>query len=176
MAQRALRTCVILLIFLGSSIVQTTLLPLLNFYGVMPDLLLVLIVLAGFFFGSKKGGAIGFVVGLIEDLLAGRYLGLTALSGFLTGYAVGYLEGEFYRDNPIVPLFLVFLGSLLFNGVSLIGREVLEAFSGALLSLLWMLPVAALYNTLLAAFLYRPLCRIFLQSDSSPPKFYERAF
>ncbi|MGB9792487.1 MAG: rod shape-determining protein MreD [Thermacetogeniaceae bacterium] len=174
MAERALRTCAILLVFLGAFIVQTTLLPLLDIYGVMPDLLLVLIVLTGFFFGSKRGGAVGFAVGLIEDLLAGRYLGLTALSGFLTGYAVGYLEGEFYRENPIVPLFLVFLGSLLFNGVSLIGREILEAFSGALPSLLWTLPLAALYNTILAALLYRPLCRIFLHSEPSPPKFYQR--
>lgn len=176
LAERALRVCAILLVFLGSFVVQTTLLPLLNTRGVMPDLLLVLIVFSGFFFGSKKGGAIGFAVGFMEDILAGRYLGLTALSGLLTGYAVGYLEGEFYRDNPLVPLFLVFLGSLLFNGVSLLGREVLEAFSGALPSLLWTLPLAALCNTALAALLYRPLCRIFLHSDSSPPMFYGRAF
>jgi len=133
----------------------------------MPDLLLILIVFTGLFFGSAKGGAIGFAVGLLEDLLAGRYLGLGALSGFLTGYTVGYLEGKIYRENPLVPLFLVFLGSILFNGVFFIGREVIGAFSVAAPSLLRNLFLAAVYNTLLAAVLYRPLVRIILPGGSS---------
>lgn len=172
MMERALRTTVVLLVFLASFILQTTLLPLLQFHGVTPDLLLVLIVLTGLFSGSARGGAVGFAVGLLEDLLTGRYLGLAALSGFLTGYAVGYLEGRFYRENPIVPLFLVFLGSLLFNGIFFIGREVIGAFSGMVPSMLWMMLLAALYNTILAAILYRPLYLVFLRSDSAARRFF----
>lgn len=167
MREKALQTIIISLVFLVSLVLQTTILPLLQFHGIMPDLLLILIVLTGLFLGSVKGGAVGFAVGLLEDLLAGRYLGLGALSGFLTGYTVGYLEGKFYRENPLVPLFLVFLGSILFNGVFFIGREVIGAFSAAAPSVLRKLFLAALYNTILAALLYRPLIRIILPGGSS---------
>ncbi|HHW39548.1 MAG TPA: rod shape-determining protein MreD [Syntrophomonadaceae bacterium] len=167
MREKALRAIIISLVFLVSLILQTTILPLLQFHGVMPDLLLILIVLTGLFFGSVKGGAVGFAVGLLEDLLAGRYLGLGALSGFLAGYTVGYLEGKFYRENPLVPLFLVFLGSILFNGVFFAGREVTGAFSAAVPSVLRRLLLAALYNTFLAALLYRPLFRIIFPGGSS---------
>lgn len=151
-----------------SLILQTTIFPLVQIRGIMPNLLLILVVLTGLFYGSYTGAAVGFGIGLIQDLISCRYLGLGAYSGLLTGYLMGHLEGSVYKENPFVPLILVGLGSLLFNGVFTLGQEICGA-SAYPISILWkMLLPEAFYNMVLTAVLYRPLLKLLFPVKANP--------
>ncbi|MDH7577195.1 MAG: rod shape-determining protein MreD [Bacillota bacterium] len=154
--KKELRFFLLFLFFFVSLILQTTIIPFFQVGGVIPNLLLVLIIFTALYYGSGVGGAVGFTVGLIQDLLVGRYFGLLALSGLVTGYLTGYLEGKVYKENPLVPLLLVFSGSLCASLVFITARSLIGSFSFSL-PLVWrdLIP-GAFYNTLLAVFLFRP--------------------
>lgn len=168
--RRVWRAIVLLAVFFLSFILQTTILPQLRFQDVIPDLLLILIIFTGLSFGFRVGGAVGFAAGLLQDMISCRYLGLGALSGFLTGYGAGYLEDKVYKENPFVPLLVTFLGTFVFNLIYVFGMAVSGAgiFS---FSVLWRyLLLEAIYNTIIGMFIYRPFLRI------APPKEFSAGF
>ncbi len=150
----------IALAFIVSLILQTTILPLLRFGGVIPDLLLVLVIFTALYYGSLAGGTVGLAAGLAQDLLGGHYLGLGALSGFVAGYLMGCLERRVNMDNVLVIFSLVLAGSFLAGAVYSLGQGILS--SSLSVRLLWRLSASsALYDACLAALLYRPLGRLF---------------
>lgn len=48
----------------------------------------------------------------MEDMYLGRSLGLNALVKMLVGYAVGWGQEKLNRDNPLVPVLVVWLATL----------------------------------------------------------------
>ena len=83
-----LLACALSLIVL---VVQTTLLDPVRIAGIAPDLVLVLVYLAGFSLGAPRGSMIGAVSGLMMDLLSAGPPGLNmatkAAAGCLAGLA-----------------------------------------------------------------------------------------
>ncbi|MGI6588358.1 MAG: rod shape-determining protein MreD [Peptococcia bacterium] len=134
-------------------ILQSTLFSQLMIAGVKPDLLLILIIFNCFFQGPYKGCAFGFFLGLLEDLYLGSYIGMNALTKALTSFIGGWLLKGAFRENLLVPVLALFLGSV-FNGALMI-------FLGQIIGLNWgwnlfywkILPMA-IYNTCLVPFVY----------------------
>lgn len=148
-----MRTFVLTLAIFFSLILQTTVLPLLKIAGVMPDLLLVLVIFAALHYGLPAGWVVGLSVGLIQDFLNARYLGLGALSFFATSYIIGFLEDKVFKENPFVFLILVFLGSFISNIVFFVGQSLVGSFSFSF-SLFWRVLIpSALYNVFVATVL-----------------------
>lgn len=137
---------------------EATLFTHLTLHGIKPDLLLVLVIIFSLFRGSVPGAQLGFVYGLVEDLLLGNYIGLNAACKMLVGYVIGWIGKRFFKDNLLVPVLSVFTGTLGFLLLYLLlfslvtGGSAWGAFSDMALPL-------CLYNTLLGLLLYRPLYR-----------------
>ena len=159
--------------FFVALILQTTIFPLLQYRGAMPDLLLILVIFTAFFSNSTVGGAVGFVIGFIQDLIISRYLGLCALSAFITGFTVGKLEGRFFKENPVVPILLVFFGTFLYNGVYFIGRGLCGSFPLSFVQWLRATLTEGIYNVVLTFLFYYPLMLIFYRMRDAKPKNYQ---
>jgi len=156
-----MRRVFIVLVFIATLILQTTILPYLRIGGAMPDMLLVLVIFTALFYGSLAGGAVGLAVGLAQDLLGGHYFGLGALSCFFAGYLMGCLERRVNMDNILATFSLALAGSLVAGAVYLIGQAIISA-SVLSFHLFWSVSVAgALYDACLAALFFKPLVRLF---------------
>ncbi|MCR4398545.1 MAG: rod shape-determining protein MreD, partial [Firmicutes bacterium] len=79
------------------------------------DLPLLLSVCVGMILGPDAGVTVGFGAGLLEDLSAGRYIGLHALSKGACGFAAGYVGRRILPDRFIVP-FLSVVGATFVEG------------------------------------------------------------
>ncbi len=84
-------------------------------YG--PDLLLVLVFSAGFLQGSKRGSLIGFIAGMLQDVLLGGAFGIYTVSRVIVGAFAGQLK------NNIYPGKLPLVGAVIFGFT--LGHEVL---------------------------------------------------
>ncbi len=171
------RSLLIVLSFFIALTLQTTILPLLQVGGAMPDLLLILVVFTALFSDSNTGGAVGFTVGFLQDLIITRYLGLYALSGFLTGYIVGTIQGKFFKENPIVPVLLVFFSTFFYNAVYILGRGLCGSLPLTFAQMAMITLREAVYNIVLTFLLYYPLMRLFYYTkkplaDSGSQKTY----
>lgn len=77
------------LILLISSILQTTIFSKINIFGANINIVLPAIVAISQILGSRIGGYSAMIVGLIEDFLFTKFVGVRALSYFLIGSFVG---------------------------------------------------------------------------------------
>lgn len=78
-------------------LVQSCLLVALRIRGTHPDIVWLLPITAALLDGAETGAIVGFWAGLAFDLILPTPLGLSALVGCLTGYAVGSLTA---RSEP----------------------------------------------------------------------------
>jgi len=135
----------------GGTLVQSTVVPVLGFWGVVPDLPIVLVVLLALRRGPEVGCVTGFALGLAQDVIVGGPLGLQALSKGVIGFAAGDLPRWCLLANPLVPITATVVatvadGALRFAVLQLFHYP--AAFSELLGSVI--LPQAA-YNGVLAA-------------------------
>jgi len=97
-----LRTLYFLALVLGFILLQTTALNFIAINGIKPDLVLVVVILNGFLRGTREGAFLGFVAGVMQDLVSGGYFGLYALTNMTAGYLGGLGEGRLYRDSRVI--------------------------------------------------------------------------
>ncbi len=88
----------------GGTLIQSTVVPVLGFWGVVPDFPVVLVVLLALRRGPEVGCVIGFALGLAQDVIAGGPLGLQALSKGVIGFVAGELPRWCLLSNPLVPV------------------------------------------------------------------------
>jgi rod shape-determining protein MreD len=137
------------LVLLTCLVVHTTVLAEVRVLGVMPDLMLLVAVVAGITGGPVRGAAIGFASGLAVDLFVRSPMGLSALVFTLVGYAMGVVDAGVLRPSWHLRSLAAVMGSA--------GGVLLYAVVGAMLGeplvnlrLLTVVAVVALANAVLA--------------------------
>jgi len=93
-------------VLLINFILQTTIFEYIAVLGIKPNTAIVLIVCYSILRGDFEGAIFGFFTGLLQDLFFGKYIGLYALLGLLTGFVCGKPFKNFYRENYLLPLLL----------------------------------------------------------------------
>ena len=101
-----MREIVVLAILLLNLTVQSALFPFIEIVNVKPDSLLVLVVSFALLAGNPTGILVGFLGGLLQDILFGSNIGLHALQYMIVGYLVGILHGKLYVDKFLYPVWL----------------------------------------------------------------------
>lgn len=91
---------------------ETFQLALLGRFPVHPDLLLGLVVMLALARRSPTGPAMGFVFGLMRDIVYGNPLGIETLAMTLVGWAVGSLGRSVYREAAITQGVVLFVAAL----------------------------------------------------------------
>jgi len=160
--ERSVQSALIIVVLL---LAQTTFIPLISLGGFLPDLLMIWLVIVALQRGQIEATVTGFVAGLLQDLVATKFLGLAALSKTIACFVIGYFYNEnmieqtlgSYRFLMLVLLasflhdlvyFLVFLqgveGSLFFTTVEL--STGMALYTG-LIAVLPMFAFSRRYNT-----------------------------
>jgi rod shape-determining protein MreD len=92
--QRYIRYSIVTLLLL---ILQTTIIPFASIANIVPDILIIWIVYVAIKLGQIPATIIGFMIGIVIDLVSGHFIGLSALSKTVAGFFAGY----FYNENKI---------------------------------------------------------------------------
>jgi rod shape-determining protein MreD len=106
----------VLVLFL---VLQATVLPLVAIGGVRPDIMLIATISTGLLLGREHGVGLGFFAGLLQDLASGNVFGLNLLAKTTVGYMSGLMERKVFKENILLPLLAVMLGTALHSAVSL---------------------------------------------------------
>ncbi len=80
--------------------------------NVIPNLLVLIVCVYGFFYDEKTGAICGFFCGLLMDIFFGDMLGLNALIIMLIGYINGCFSGLFYAEDIRLPMILITLSDI----------------------------------------------------------------
>jgi rod shape-determining protein MreD len=111
--------------------------------------------------GPYEGALMGLVGGLLQDLLFGQDLGMNTLAKFVVGYVFGVLEKKIYKDNILIPMVALFLGTVLNETIlyslrffSCLIRPTGGSVGSFFLAFKGVILYVAFYNACLAPFIY----------------------
>ncbi|HHW54794.1 MAG: rod shape-determining protein MreD [bacterium] len=146
---------ILFLLVLSCLVLQSTFLASFAPYGLIPDLILIMVVSIALIRGSWEGAVWGFLAGLGLDMISSSYLGFHALTKMVVGFFFGLVEEKVFKENLLLPAVVLFMASivheLLFLALAVFYRQMEINFFSALRGII--LPLS-LYNALLAPFVY----------------------
>ena len=156
-----LRTGVVLVTAL---LLQVAVVPWLTIAGAQVDLLLLVTLAAGLSGGPERGARVGFVAGILWDLVVAGPLGLSALTYCLAGYFVGSAQRSVVGPTwwaPIPSAALASAASVFFYAAfgAILGHE--EWLDGQTLVIAGVVAVSA-------AVLVLPAIRILAWTEGEP--------
>ncbi|MBR3645012.1 MAG: rod shape-determining protein MreD [Lachnospiraceae bacterium] len=109
------RTIIILLLILFAFILQNTFSLYMRSFSIIPNFLIILTCIFGYMNGKTEGMFIGFVAGLLVDILAADVIGMNALLYLYVGYFSGIFNRLFYSDMIWLPLSIIGIGDFIYN-------------------------------------------------------------
>lgn len=126
-------------------------------FGVAPELLALVAVLAGMLAGPERGATVAFGAGLLWDVWLPTPLGVAAMSFAIVAFAVGSVEAGLFNDSRLQLSALAFLGTFAaVVGYALLG-EVVGARGLVDVELLRVALIAGVLNGLIAPVMLRPM-------------------
>ncbi len=155
-----MKVAAIIVLFLLAMLLQTTIFSALSIWGAYPDLLTIVVVNLGILNGRYEGAWLGFLGGIIRDLLVGRFIGLNALAMSLVGFLAGAAAQRLYKENFFVPCFFTMVGTWLGRSLVLLGMVLFGARVQWNLQMLFSIVLSGLYSAVLTLLIYRRFARI----------------
>jgi rod shape-determining protein MreD len=150
---------VLLLLLAGALILQTTVLDYVSVLGIKPDLVMLIVVLNGFLLGTREGAFLGYAAGILEDLFAGGFIGLNALSKMAAGYLAGMAGLRLFRENTLVATGVVFLSTFAGNSVYYILLNMVGIKVPPFYAFFRVIIPVAVYTSLLTPLFFRRIFR-----------------
>ncbi|MGI6224882.1 MAG: rod shape-determining protein MreD [Peptococcales bacterium] len=150
-----MRYLVLALLGFFSLILQSTIFNEFLVAGVKPDLLLIIVIFFALFNGPRQGAFIGLGLGLLEDLFQAKYFGLNAASKLTTGLIIGFMEKRIYKDNFLVPILVLFIGSFIHMAFYYLYTNIV-GYSVGVHDFFRVAVPFAIYNMCFAPFTYGP--------------------
>lgn len=150
-----MRYFVTAIIIVLNFIIQSTFLHNIEIINITPNTAIIVIISFAFMRGEYEGAAIGFVVGIIQDIFFGRCVGMHALLGMLTGYFCGKFYADFFTENFLVPLLMTFVGTFLYEFVFYIFNLLILGYTDFIYFLQTVILPETAYTALLSVFLYK---------------------
>jgi len=150
----------ILLTMMGMLVIQSTVLQVQPFSFVAPNICFVMLLYVSLLRGPMLSLYVGLIIGLIQDVLFGTYLGPNAF----TYAAIGYFAGATFRTywaRQLIVVILIVLGYTFVQEVTLYGLSRLFGYAHADLTAALMHAVQMMiWNGILALLLYSPSVRL----------------
>lgn len=113
MKRKIITVCIIIACF----ILECTVFQSLSFASVTPNLLIIVTSAFGFMRGKKEGMMVGFISGLLFDIMFSDLIGFYTLIYTVLGYANGFFRKIFYADDIKLPLILIASSDFLYGNI-----------------------------------------------------------
>lgn len=151
-------------------ILQAGLAPYIAVGGVTPNMFLLIVVTVAFVQGPRSGTLVGFMGGLLFDLVGTGPIGPAALVLCIIGFLVGSLQENTFAEGWTLPLVVLFFAGLLSELFYALSLAVLSEAALTFTAVFQVMLPSALYNVVLAILVYPWLAR-FLREERSMPIF-----
>lgn len=142
-----------LILLLGATVMQNTVLTTFHISEVRPDITLLLLVFFAHQLGAMEGKLIGFAAGVVMDLLGMAPLGFHSLIYTVLGHLFGLTRGKMYVDSITMPVIFAVAASVITAVTSLMITVVfLPERVGSVLSMSFLIQIGM--HAVLAPFLF----------------------
>ncbi len=113
MKRKIITVCIIIACF----VLECTVFQRLSFASITPNLMIIVTSSFGFMRGKREGMMVGFLSGLLIDIMFSDLIGFYTLIYTVLGYANGFFRKIFYDDDIKLPLILIAASDFLYGNI-----------------------------------------------------------
>lgn len=113
MKRKLITVCIIIACF----VLECTVFQRISFASITPNLMIIVTSSFGFMRGKREGMAVGFLSGLLIDIMFSDLIGFYTLIYTVLGYANGFFRKIFYDDDIKLPLILIAASDFLYGNI-----------------------------------------------------------
>lgn len=146
---------VVFIFIILALLMQTAIFRAIALADVVPNLLLVVVISYAYLRGRTSGLVIGFICGLMLDMIYGSVIGLYAFISMSIGFAVGFCQKVYFTDSMLLPTVLIATGDLIYCTYSYITEFLLRGRLHFWFYFVHRFLPQILYTTLVGLVLYR---------------------
>ncbi len=154
---------IIVIMVVFNFVLQSTILPSLSIFGVVPNTALIFIIFVSLNKGRYYGGFLGLAIGLIQDIIFGTTIGINGFIYFFIGFILGYLEEDVARDSIIMPAICSIFATIFYNFMYFLFMFFLSRGIPFGLIMKEILLVEIIYNTLLTIIVFKIMGKVFVE-------------
>lgn len=162
MKRKIITVCIILICFL----LESTVFPSLSFASVTPNLMIIVTSSFGFMRGKKEGMMVGFISGLLIDIMFSDLIGFYTLIYTVLGYANGFFRKIFYDDDIKLPLILIAASDFLQGNIICIFMFIMRSRFHYFYYLKYIIIPELIYTILITLILYQIILKINKKMES----------
>ena len=156
-----MKILLVILTILVNLVIQSTILPYFEIFGVVPNTALIIVVVLALAKGKHYGGIFGLIIGLLQDTMFATTIGINAFIYFFVGYFIGFVEDTFAQDNVINPIIFTAFTTIFYNMfyslfMFFLSRNI--TFNEAVKS---VFTLEVIYNCIISIFIYKLFQLIF---------------
>lgn len=151
---------IISLIILFNLILQSTFFQWVKICGVFPNTALILVISFAIHSEKNKGAAIGFFIGIFQDIIFGRMVGLNALIFMMIGYWIGLMNQKIFKDNLLIPFILTALITIFYEVINLLPIFLL-GYRVELLDITRKISIGVAYSSIVSLIIYHYISKLF---------------
>lgn len=107
-------------------LIQSTMVQKINLNGVIPNINIIVLVLIAIYYDNKTILIYSLAAGLLQDLYTSPYIGINIMLYLIISILLTRFESVFNKTNVISPIFLVSLGTSIYNIIFFIFLKVLN--------------------------------------------------
>jgi len=148
------------IIVVCAGLIQISALGYVSFFGIKPDLLLVLVAFFALCGQRSEAVKVALVLGLIKDLSSFSILGSYTLTFLILALFLNYHQNKFYREKATTQVILLFACYLVMSAFVLCFSLISHKSSFAYQVLLDIALKGATYTALIAPFVFFVLSKI----------------
>ena len=145
------------IIIILNLLIQSTFLHSIEIINIIPNTAIIIIVSFAFMRGEDEGAIIGFIIGLLQDVFFGQYIGMNALLGMLTGFFCGKFNEDFFTENLLIPLAMISISTFVYEIVFYVFNVLILGYTDILYFLQMVILPEVAYTALVSVFLYKIL-------------------
>ncbi len=98
------------------TVLQSTLFQKITFFGAIPNLFLIYVVCISCYSTKKEGCILGFLAGIILDLIIGKAIGVNAVLMMILAFSVtSFFENVIRNNTFLITLLLVFVSTFFYE-------------------------------------------------------------
>jgi len=155
------RVLTVAVVIITALLLQSTIFAQIKLLGVRPELLYLVTIVIAILEGPQEGAIVGFAGGMMQDFLLNQPKGITALTLTLLGYAIGMARQYIVSPSPLLPTFLVGVGTAAGIAFYEIVAFLLGQLDEPLGYSVKVILLTAIYNAVLTPIFYPLLRRMF---------------
>lgn len=147
-------------VLIAGFLLQVGVAPYISIGGVSPNFFVIIVVVMAMTNGSSEGVAIGFIAGMLLDLIGTGPLGPWALVLSITGYVVGLLGQNLFAEGWLLPVTVLSIASLFSELLSTIMVFVLGTEAPFWRALMSQVFPTAVYTIFISVLLFPVLSKV----------------